>query len=131
MSVFSKDIIEKELDYRDNPWENVSFQITRYFRILYDSYDPLIHEDLINYLVVGMEKMLGQLNDWERPDFWKGTFLPIKRYMVRPLNPCPYIAIEVNWNYPAELAWHKKVLMINNNKLTIDESVTWDCSTKI
>lgn len=116
MSVFSSDIIEKELGYDPDPDKNMRFQIEREFNRLLDNYNPalVINVDVLSFLKWGMSDFMEclQMNtrrntgDVILPSGWKGDFLYINGYRVDIIKLTSGRAgVQVSWRYTNALEY--------------------------
>lgn len=104
MSIFDKNIVEKELDYRADPCDNISFQLIRYFNRLCDEYTPpqyvglstSLTNDVISYIENKMNKVLnilylGELDPSHKqvqlPNWWNGPAALLTEYSIDTSNP--------------------------------------------
>ena len=104
MSVFSSDIIERELGYDPDPDKNMRFQIERKFNRLCDNYNPTAQlSDMLEFLKYGMSDFMEylQMNTWRNtgdvilPPDWKGDFLYISGLA----------GVQVSWRYTNRLEY--------------------------
>ena len=118
MSVFSSDIIEKELGYDPDPNKNMHLQIKRRFKMVYDQYSPSTTCDILTYLKVRMAEFMEFLLlatfrsklviDSLLPEWWKGDFLYIADYKVNIIPSTVYTVqagIRVSWRYTNSLEY--------------------------
>ncbi len=114
MSVFSSDIIEKELDYDPDPDKNMRFQIERKFNRLLDNYTPARSNDVLAFLKYGMSDFMEylQMNTWRNtgdvilPPEWKGDFLYIDGYRVEIIKlTSGWAGVQVSWRYTNRLEY--------------------------
>lgn len=108
MSLFSTDIIEKELGYDPDPDKNMRFQIERKFNRLCDMYSPSQSIDMLTFLKYGMSDFMEylQMNTWRNknnpvlPEWWRGDFLYIVNYRVEIIKLTSGRAgVQVSWKY--------------------------------
>lgn len=108
MSVFSSDIIEKELDYDPDPDKNMHFQIERKFNRLLDNYTPARSNDVLTFLKYGMSDFMEYLqmntgqnkNNPVLPEWWQGDFLYIVGYRVEIIKlTSERSGVRVSWKY--------------------------------
>ena len=118
MSIFSSDIIEKELGYDPDPDKNMRLQIERKFNRLCDNYNPAqsidISIDILTFLKYGMSDFMEYLrmNAWRNtgdvflPPDWKGDFLYISNYRVEIINLTDgRSGVQVSWRYTNSLEY--------------------------
>ena len=115
MSVFSSDIIERELGYDPDPDKNMRFQIERKFNRLCDNYNPTAQlSDMLEFLKYGMSDFMEylQMNTWRNtgdvilPPDWKGDFLYINGYRVEIIKLTSGLAgVQVSWRYTNRLEY--------------------------
>ena len=122
MSVFSSDIIEKELGYDPDPDKNMRFQIERKFNRLLDNYTPARSNDVLTFLKYGMSDFMEylQMNTWRNtgdvilPPEWKGDFLYIVGYRVEIIKLTSGRAgVQVSWKYTNTLEYQSIDLCID------------------
>lgn len=122
MSVFSSDIIEKELGYDPDPDKNMRFQIEKKFNRLCDMYSPARSNDVLTFLKYGMSDFMEylQMNTWRNtgevilPPEWKGDFLYIDGYRVEIIKLTSGRAgIQVSWRYTNSLEYQSIDLCID------------------
>lgn len=108
MSLFDKDIIEKELGYDPDPYKNMRFQIEKKFNRLCDNYNPTQSIDMLTFLKYGMSDFMEylQMNAWRNtgevilPPEWKGDFLYISGYRVTIIKLTDgRSGVQVSWKY--------------------------------
>ena len=129
MSIFSSNIIEKELDYDPDPNKNMSLQIKRRFKMVCDQYNPSETCDILTYLkdcmATFMEFLLiGTLrsklvSDSWLPEWWKGDFLYIDEYKVNIIPSTVYTVqagIRVSWRYKNSLEYQSIELRVDVNR---------------
>lgn len=120
MSVFDKNVIEKELDYRPDPFENVNYQLTRYFNYCCDSYNPSIPTafgptDIITFVKQEMTELLYSLDtDFDLQGFpnwkdWKGPAVYINDFCVDRVG----FGIHVSWRAAGYDDWNELYLKID------------------
>lgn len=129
MSVFSSDIIEKELGYDPDPNKNMHLQIKRGFKMVYDQYSPAATCDILTYLKVRMAEFMEflllatlrskfVLDSW-LPEWWKGDFLHIADYKVNIIPSTVYTVqtrIRVSWRYTNSLEYQFIDFRIDMNR---------------
>lgn len=107
MSLFDKDIIEKELGYDPDPDKNMRLQIEKKFNQLCDNYNPVQSIDVLTFLKYGMSDFMEylQMNTWRNTDIflppeWKGDFLYISGYRVTIIKlTSGRSGVQVSWKY--------------------------------
>lgn len=124
MSIFSSNIIEKELGYDPDPDKNMQVQIEREFNRLCNNYNPalVINVDVLSFLKWGMSDFMEclQMNTWRNtgdvilPSGWKGDFLYISGYRVNIIKMTSGRAgVQVSWRYTNALEYRSIDLCID------------------
>lgn len=115
MSVFDKDIIEREINFDPDPNKNMRFQIERKFNKLCDNYNPTqsidiqtVLNDMMQFLKYEMSDFMEylQMNTWQNtgdiilPPDWEGDFLYIVGYRVEIIKLTNgRSGVQVSWKY--------------------------------
>lgn len=116
MSVFDKNVIEKELDYRPDPFDNVNFQLARYFNYCCDLYNPSNPTDIITFVKQEMTELLYSLDSnfaflelldcWKD---WKGPVVYINDFCVDRMD----FGIHISWRAMGYDDWNELYLKID------------------
>lgn len=124
MSVFSEDIIERNLEYLPDPGENLNFQLVRYFNKLCDIYNPAEITDIITYLKRNVFELLESLVNENTPDWWRGPLVELNTFYFTTLGDLGFC---VNWRsfkYDGDLLHRLELRIDTAELLQIQEYVT-------
>ena len=86
MSIFDEDLVERSIDYNDDPEENVARQIVRELERLsrYVKNDPsLTYKESVNYVKAEIDLFMDTLLYGHRPPTYIGTYKQISGYDVK------------------------------------------------
>lgn len=86
MSIFDKDLVERSIDYFDDPEENVARQIARELERLsrYVKNDPsFTYKESVKYVEAEIDLFMDTLLHGHRPPTYIGTYKQISGYDVK------------------------------------------------
>jgi len=114
MSIFSSDIIEKELDYDPDPDKNMRFQIERKFKMVCDMYSSVqpcsvltfLKDEMVEFMEV-LQQNTGRIkNSPVLPEWWRGDFMYIVDYGVTIIQLANgWSGVQVSWKYTNTLEY--------------------------